>query len=244
MPRRSTAPVLLLSALIAVTAGNLLTLRAGATGGQRPPAVAAAERRIGEPTQLPVPAATSALPRTPAAAPAPAPAPPPAPPSRRKPAAVPPKVSPPAVRLPPPTPQPHLAPPPPSGPTSWPDLNGAIARLPGTGDGITWVISDRYGHWATTELYSSTVYVSRSVPVSRLTDVVRHEYSHVASMRAYGGDVETAISALRSYFGDQGEEVGADCMARVLGATWTNYSPCADDAWRSAARRLLAGQRL
>ena len=33
-------------------------------------------------------------------------------------------------------------------------------------------------------------------------------------------------------------------MARILGATWTHYTPCSDAHWRAGARTLLSRHRL
>jgi hypothetical protein len=124
----------------------------------------------------------------------------------------------------------------------------AIARIPGYRPGVVrWVLTSRYGHWGTAELGGSNIYISPSVPSNRMYDVVAHEWSHILSMRDYGNDVNTALAELNRVYGGSGiagAEKAADCMARLLGARWTHYTPCASSAWRTAARRLLSGQRL
>lgn len=126
-------------------------------------------------------------------------------------------------------------------------LDAAVARVPGGGAGITWVLEANDGHWGTTDWYRDVIYVSPRVPADRLFDVVVHEWSHVASIRAYGGDVNLAVNEMDRYFaggGLLGAERAADCMARLSGADWTHYTDCTNPSWRAGARRLLAGQRL
>jgi hypothetical protein len=124
----------------------------------------------------------------------------------------------------------------------------AVSRLPGyhSGDAV-WAISSDWGHWGVADLYHQVAYISPTVPADRMYDVVAHEWSHLLSVQAYGLDVTTAMSAMNSYFGGSdlmGAERAADCMARLLGATWTHYTSCQDSHWRDGARRLLARQRL
>jgi hypothetical protein len=127
-------------------------------------------------------------------------------------------------------------------------MERAIAKIPGYRSGIaTWTMTTRYGHWGIAELGGTNIYISPTVPANRMYDVVAHEWSHILSMRAYGNDVNTALAALNKFFGGSGisgAETAADCMARVLGATWTHYTPCSSVAWRTAARTLLAGATL
>ncbi len=133
-----------------------------------------------------------------------------------------------------------------SGPTSWTALNAAIARIPGYRQGaIRWSVTDRYGHYGTTDLATSAIYISPGVPVGLLDSVVRHEYAHVVSVRAYGGQWRTARDAMNAAFGGSGmagAERAADCMARALGATWTHHTSCSSSAWQAMGRRLLAGR--
>jgi len=66
------------------------------------------------------------------------------------------------------------------------------------------------------------------VPDSKVYDVVLHEWSHLLTVHAYGGNVDAAVAATTVFFGGRGlmgSEYAADCMARVLGAHWTNYRP-------------------
>jgi hypothetical protein len=126
-------------------------------------------------------------------------------------------------------------------------LDAALARVPGAGAGITWVLTANDGHWGTTDWYRNVVYVSPLVPADRLFDVVVHEWGHVVSVRAYGGDVDLAVRQMTRYFGGAGllgAERAADCIARLSGAGWTHYTNCTNAGWRAGARRLLAGQRL
>jgi hypothetical protein len=124
----------------------------------------------------------------------------------------------------------------------------AVDRIPGyhTGDAV-WAISSDWGHWGVADLYGGVAYISPTVPADRMYDVVAHEWSHLLMVKAYGGDVMSALSAANSYFGGSdlmGAERAADCMARLLGATWTHYTSCSDSHWRAGARRLLDRQRL
>jgi hypothetical protein len=77
--------------------------------------------------------------------------------------------------------------------------------------------------------------------------VVRHEWSHILSVRAYGGSYTAMMAATDRVFGGSGmagAERAADCMAIQLGATWTNYTSCSNSAWRAGASTLLSGRRL
>lgn len=134
------------------------------------------------------------------------------------------------------------------GPTSWGALNAAIARIPGYRPGAAhWVVTARYGHWGATDLSTGTVYISPNAPVSRLDSIARHEWAHVIQGRVYGHNAQAAFAAMNRVFGGSGltgAERSADCMARLLGASWTNYTPCTSAAWRAKAGRLLAGERL
>lgn len=125
-------------------------------------------------------------------------------------------------------------------------LRASLDRLPGYRPGDA-VFQVRRGlpSWGIADLRAGRVYVSSSVPASRMYDVVAHEWSHILSVRAYDGDVAAALAAMRETFGGSGmtgAERAADCMAREVGARWTHYTSCQDDDWRAAARRLLARQ--
>jgi hypothetical protein len=127
-------------------------------------------------------------------------------------------------------------------------MMAAVARIPGYRNGdATWVISSAYGHWGMADLGRGIVYVSPRVPANRMYDVVAHEWSHVLSVKPYDSDAMGAVRAMNAYFGGSGltgAERAADCMARILGATWTHYTPCTDARWRSGARTLLSRQRV
>ncbi|MGN6302424.1 MAG: hypothetical protein ACTHN8_15185 [Angustibacter sp.] len=126
-------------------------------------------------------------------------------------------------------------------------LSQAVSRIPGYGAHrpTRWVLTGKYGHWGATDLGSGTVYISPSVPASRLDSVVRHEWAHVLQIRVYGSASAT-VAGLNAYFGGSGMtgvERAADCMALQLGATWTNYTSCSSATWQRGAAHLLAGRR-
>ncbi|WP_460460158.1 hypothetical protein [Angustibacter peucedani] len=136
-----------------------------------------------------------------------------------------------------PAPRPHLSP-----------LQAAVARIPGYAQHrpAVWVMSTKYGNFGVTDWFHNTVYVNPRVPASLLDDVVRHEWGHVLSVRAYGGSVPATISGLDRTFGGSGltgAERAADCVATVLGADWRHYTSCSSRAWQRSARDLLAGRR-
>jgi hypothetical protein len=133
--------------------------------------------------------------------------------------------------------------------SSWSSaLTAAIRRIPGYRPGAArWVVSSAYGSWGTADWYRGIVYVSPRVPRSRLYDVVSHEWSHLLSVRPYANDVDTAMASMNAYFGGPGlagAERAADCMALLLGAGWTHYTPCTSSVWRAGAARLLRGEKL
>jgi hypothetical protein len=133
-------------------------------------------------------------------------------------------------------------------PTSWPALNRAIARVPGYRSGIaTWTVSRRYGHWGTTVLASGRIYISPTTPKSKLYSVAAHEYGHALTSANYGRHWQAMGLAMNRWFGGGvviARERAADCIARAMGATWTNYTVCSNPHWRAGARILLAGKRL
>lgn len=135
-----------------------------------------------------------------------------------------------------------------TGPTSWAALNAAIARIPGyVPGGIRWHVSSRYGHWGATDLATGDIFISPSVGTGHLDAVVRHEYAHVLTVRAYRGDWRAAKSGTNAAFGGSGRtgvERAADCMALALGASWTQYTSCSRRDWQRHAATLLAGRRL
>lgn len=127
-------------------------------------------------------------------------------------------------------------------------LERAVARIPGGPDPtISWVLEAQEGHWGTADWYRNVIWISPAVPSGHLYDVVVHEWSHLKSVKSYGGDVGAAMTAMNGYFGGtglEGAERAADCMARLDGATWTHYTGCDDSRWRAGAARLLRGQQL
>ena len=128
-------------------------------------------------------------------------------------------------------------------------LERAINRIPGYSSHrpAHWVSTSRYGHYGATDLASNNIYINPGVPSSKLDSVVRHEWSHILSVRAYGGSYSAMMSATNRVFGGSGmtgAERAADCMAIQLGASWTHYTSCSNSQWRAAAATLLSGRRL
>jgi hypothetical protein len=135
-----------------------------------------------------------------------------------------------------------------AAPTPRQRLDAAVARIPGyrTAE-VTWLLQANDGHWGTADWYRDVIWISPRVPSGRVYDVVVHEWSHIKSVRVYGGDVNLAVSEMNRYFGGSGligAERAADCMARLDGARWTHYTSCDDSRWRAGAAQLLAGRRL
>lgn len=134
------------------------------------------------------------------------------------------------------------------GPTSWTLLNQAIARIPNYRSGVaTWVVTNRYGHWGATDLATGDIYISPTIPASKVYAVASHEYAHARTSYNYGWNLLAANTALNAWFGGgdvTARERAADCMAIALGATWTNYTSCQNAHWRQGSRILLAGRRL
>jgi len=134
------------------------------------------------------------------------------------------------------------------GPTSWTLLNQAIARIPNYRSGVaTWVVTNRYGHWGATDLANGDIYISPSIPASKVYAVASHEYAHALTLYNYGWNLRAANIALNAWFGGgdvAARERAADCMAIAQGATWTNYTSCKNEHWRQGSRILLAGRRL
>ena len=134
-----------------------------------------------------------------------------------------------------------------SAPTSWPSLNSAITRIPHYQPGLARWVVENTGWWATADWDAGVIYISPTTPTRRLYDVVVHEWAHMLTVHAYGGNVAAAVHATDAYFGGSGEEGAeraADCMAILQGARWTHYTSCQSPTWRSGARRLLAGKPL
>lgn len=126
--------------------------------------------------------------------------------------------------------------------TGWAALDRAIAQIPSYDPNVArWHVQDR-GYWGAANLDTGDIYIAPRAPVDKLVSIVLHEYGHALAGYLYGGKLR-AQTAADQYFGQIGErglEIEADCMARVEGATWTWYTPCADSHWRDGARRLLA----
>jgi hypothetical protein len=120
----------------------------------------------------------------------------------------------------------------------------AVDRIPGYNGGVTWVVTSRFGHWGVTDLDTQTVYISPYTPRPYVYSIVVHEWGHIVSVRDYDGDWHAMTRRLNEYFGNDGlgRERAADCIARILGATWTNYTSCTDPKWRHGALELLAGR--
>lgn len=138
--------------------------------------------------------------------------------------------------------------------TSWPALNQAIARIPGYREGIArWHVTSRYGHYGITDANqpgAANIYISPTVPASKLYSVAAHEYGHAVVIANYGTGygpyTEYSRDMVNWFGGDRvtGLERAADCIALRLGATWTNYTGCSDGRWQEGARILLRGGRL
>jgi hypothetical protein len=134
------------------------------------------------------------------------------------------------------------------GPGSSP-LQQAISRIPGYAAHrpASWTSTGRYGHYGATDLASNNIYINPGVPSSVIDAVVRHEWSHILAVRAYGGSYTAMMAATNRAFGGSGmtgAERAADCMAIQLGASWTHYTSCSNSHWRAAATRLLSGRRV
>jgi hypothetical protein len=116
--------------------------------------------------------------------------------------------------------------------TDWESIfNTLKGSLPGN-----YIVADK-GSWGATDLSSGTVYIAPRTPLKYLKSVMLHESLHVRQGYVYG-NINAARAAL-SAFG--GLEPVADCGARMLGATWTNYVTSCTDAMNHAARAILSG---
>jgi hypothetical protein len=125
--------------------------------------------------------------------------------------------------------------------TGWQALDDAIDQLPYWYPGVaTFRVGDK-GAWGATDLDNGIIWIAPRTPSYDLLSVVMHEYGHAITGRLYGG-FQGAEAAADHFFGQSGEyglEVEADCMARVEGAAWTNYTPCQNATWRAYAASLL-----
>jgi hypothetical protein len=128
------------------------------------------------------------------------------------------------------------------------DLRRAVARIPFYRPGVArWVVQPGLASYGLTNRRTGTVYVSPRVPRRLLYSVVAHEWGHIISTHGYAG-LAAADAAVLKWFGGssvtEAIEIAADCVARVLGATWTHYTSCADAHRRYGARYLMVGWRL
>jgi hypothetical protein len=124
-----------------------------------------------------------------------------------------------------------------------------VARLPFYRPGVArWVVRPGLGNYGLTDRTTRTVYLSPRIPRPLLYSVIAHEWGHVISTYGYDGDLRTADAAVMRWFGSSSAtraiELAADCVARVLGATWTHYTSCNDSHWRYGARYLMTGWKL
>ena len=128
-------------------------------------------------------------------------------------------------------------------------MDAAIARIPNYRQGVVglWSYTSRYGSYGTANLVTREITVSPRVPANLMFSVVVHEYAHELALHNYGGDWQTSGAAMSQAFGApvvRAQELAADCMARLQGATWTYYTSCSNASWRASAATLLAGNRL
>lgn len=106
----------------------------------------------------------------------------------------------------------------------------------------TWVFEAR-GAWGASD--GHTVFIDPDVPEDKRWSVMVHEYGHVLQVRHYGS-LDATAEAMNAVVGagptDQGPtESNADCIAELLGATWTDYG--CQDALRPAAAALVSDDR-
>lgn len=115
-------------------------------------------------------------------------------------------------------------------------FNDMVTRLPGT-----YRIGEPAGCncWGVTPHDTDTVFVSPRTPVSRVADVMRHESGHIRMTRVYGS-ASKAYEGLKAY---GGWEAVADCVARLIGARWTNYVTSCTAPMTTAARAILNGTK-
>jgi hypothetical protein len=129
------------------------------------------------------------------------------------------------------------------------EVQRQVLRIPLYRPGLTrWVVQRDLPVYAKTRLREHTVYLSPRIPRRLIYSVVAHEWGHVISTHAYGGDLRVSQEAFRDWFGGDslrtGIERAADCIAILLGATWVHYTPCSNERWRLGARYLAKGVRL
>lgn len=234
MEERNPLPLWLLLPVNAIILASGLAIAQGAIALPPPPsllgAAAPATPTRSAPTPVTQPAPVAGSPGTVAArlAPRPAPAPTstPQPAPRRRRAATPRE------------PQPAFE----------QEVRRQVRRIPLYRPGVArWLVVEDLAAYGITSLRTSTVYLSPRIPRRLLYSVVAHEWGHVISTRAYNGDLVASQRAFKRWFGGSTRtalERVADCIALVLGATWTYYTSCADQRWRHGARSLAAGRPL
>lgn len=106
----------------------------------------------------------------------------------------------------------------------------------------TWVLEAR-GAWGATD--GHTVYIDPNVPADKRWSVMVHEYGHVLQVRRYG-NLNATAAAMNAIVGADASDKGptesnADCIAELLGATWTDYG--CREALRPAAAALVETDR-
>jgi hypothetical protein len=129
------------------------------------------------------------------------------------------------------------------------EVQRQVARIPLYRPGIArWEIVPDLAVYGVTRLRTRTVYLSPRIPRKLLYSVVAHEWGHVISTYAYGGDLRVSQLAFKDWFGGgsmgTATERAADCIAVLLGATWTHYTACHDEHWRLGALYLANGMQL
>lgn len=129
------------------------------------------------------------------------------------------------------------------------DLDRQIARIPlYKSQLVRWVVVPDLAVYGVTSLRTRTVYVSPRIPRKLLYSVVAHEWGHIVSTHAYGGNLRASQQAFKNWFGGgsmgAATERAADCIAVLLGATWTHYTSCRNERWRLGALYLANGMKL
>jgi hypothetical protein len=98
----------------------------------------------------------------------------------------------------------------------------------------SWTIGDR-GAWGTTSTGDGGVFIAARTPCRYVRSVMLHEYVHVRQHAVYGRGMAAALA------GYGGMEKVADCGAKMLGATWTNYTQTCTAKMNAAAAAVLKG---
>jgi len=104
------------------------------------------------------------------------------------------------------------------------------------------------GHFGLTHDYGvpePVVYLDRpGIQASgvNVRDVVAHEFGHTIQAHLYGS-TDAAMPAMTKAFGggELGIEYAADCMAKVQGAKFLNYTQCTSPQMQALARKMLNG---